>query len=190
MESHNQDEPLKAIMEWLSKRVLFDEVMEFLDDDPSNDWIERGVLENDKLNDTLKSALKKDIQSINECIKAIDLVNKDEIPEDAKKNLSNLREQLVLIKKETIKEKYAEVENITKQEFDLLCTRKSLTKDEVKKIVKHALENKEDELISLVSIDYVKDESIAYLQDAPKLYIPENKLTEQQKNILTNRVEI
>ena len=59
MESHNQDEPLKTIMEWLSKRALFDEVMDFLDDDSSNDEIEKGILENNKLNDTLKSALKK-----------------------------------------------------------------------------------------------------------------------------------
>ena len=115
MESHNQDEPLKTIMEWLSKRALFDEVMEFLDDNPSNDEIEKGILENNKLNDTLKSALKKDPSSIDECIKAIDLVDKDKLTEGARETLTNLREQLVLIKEETIKEKSEWAENISQK---------------------------------------------------------------------------
>ena len=191
MESHNQEEPLKIILEWLSKKVLFDEVTnDFLDDNPSNDKIENGVLVNDELNDTLKSALKKDIKSINECIKAIDLVDQDKISEESKEELLNLRNQLVAIKEDVIREKYAGVEDITQQEFRALCTKKIISEGEVKKIVKHALNNKEDEIVSLMSIETVPNEIAEYLKDAPILYIPGDILTEQQEVILTNREEI
>ncbi|MBO7505551.1 hypothetical protein J6T66_05525 [bacterium] len=126
--------------------------MEFLDDDPSNDEIGKGVLENNKLNDRLQSALKRDIRCTNECINAIDYVDKDKLSEEALKNLLNLKQQLVLIKEESIKEKYVGIEDITQDEFYILCGNKSLTEDEVKKIVKHALENKEDEMVVLMSL--------------------------------------
>ena len=163
---------------------------DFLDDNPSNDKIENGVLVNDELNDTLKSALKKDLKSINECIKAIDLVDKDKISEESKDELLNLRNQLVAIKEDVIREKYAGVDDITQQEFNALCTKKIINDGEVKKIVKHALNNKEDEIVSLMSIETVPDEIVEYLKDVPVLYIPEDILTEQQKVILTNREEI
>ena len=190
MESHNQDEPLNTIIEWLHKKTLFNEVTEFLDKDPSNDKVENGVLVGKRLNETLRSALKKDLQSINECLKAIDLVNIDGVSDEGKEDLLILRAELVLLREEFINEKYAWVEDITQQEFHTLCTNKTLTEDDVKKIVKHSLENIDDEEVILMSIDTISNDLIYYLKDAPKLYIPENKLNEQQKQILTNRIEI
>lgn len=190
MESRNQDEPLNTIIEWLYKRTLFNEVTELLDKDPSNDKVENEVLVGKWLNEILRSALKKDPQSINECLKEIDLVNIDDISDEGKEDLLTLRAELVHIREEFINEKYAWVEDITQQEFHTMCTNKTLTEDEIKKIVKHSLKNVEDEEVILISIDTVSDDLIDYLKDAPKLYIPENKLNEQQKQILTNRIEI
>lgn len=103
MESHNQDEPLKTITEWLSKRELFNQVFELLDNNRSNDEIEN-VFEDGELSKVLIWALEKDPESIDECLKAIDLVDIDKLSEDTRKSLINLREQLVILKEKIAKE--------------------------------------------------------------------------------------
>jgi hypothetical protein len=118
MESHNQDEPLKTITEWLSKRELFNQVFELLDNNRSNDEIENvfkdggelsedgGELSEDggELSEVLKGALEKDPDSIDECLKAIDLVDIDKLSGNTRKSLINLRKQLVILKERIAEE--------------------------------------------------------------------------------------
>lgn len=114
MESHNQDEPLKTITEWLSKRELFNQVFELLDNNRSNDEIEN-VFEDGELSKVLIWALEKDPESIDECLKAIDLVDIDKLSEDTRKSLINLREQLVILKEKIAKENRDGVEESSEE---------------------------------------------------------------------------